>query len=279
MKGYGLINEAYVKRMTDKCASAGVTINLDEPKTIQDKLCWLNIYDINPLKVVCADKVRVRDYCQDVLGKDICIPLIGVYEKSVDIEWDSLPDKFVIKCNHGSGMNLIIKDKSKADFEKVKQVLDRWLSIDFTFQNGFESHYHGIDRRILIEEFIDDGNFSPFDYKFSCFNGKPKLLQIFSGRFTDTFFGNYYDMDFNFLNISRNDIRNNKELVHIRPKSFELMIEYAEKLSKPFKYVRVDFYEIDGKPYLGEMTFTPGAMLFSYLNKEQEIEMGNMLKI
>lgn len=176
-------------------------------------------------------------------------------------------------------MNLIIKDKSVIDFNKVKQVLNMWLATDFTFQNGFESHYHGIERKILVEEYIDDGHSAPLDYKFVCFNGKPTYMQVFSDRFTDHLSGNYYDMDFNFVEISRNDIRNNPNIKHKKPSSFELMREYAEKLSAPFKFVRVDFYEIGGEPYLGEMTFTPGAMMFRYTDPEKDVEMGNLLKL
>ena len=279
MNAYGLNNEAYITRMINKCKSTGVNINLENPRTIQEKLCWLNIYDVNPLKVKCADKILVRDYCKDVIGKDLCVPLIGTYNSSSEIDWETLPNKFVAKCNHGSGMNIIVKDKSQIDFNKAKELLDHWLTVDFTFQNGFESHYHGIERRILIEEFIESENISPYDYKFSCFNGEPKFMQIFSGRFTNALSANYYDMGFNFLNISRNDIRNNKDIIHEKPKSFDLMKEYAKKLSKPFKYVRVDFYEINGEPHLGELTFTPGAMLFSYLDKSQEIMVGDMLSL
>ena len=281
MKGYTstLNNEAYIDRMINACNRAGIRINLKDPKTIQEKLCWLNIYDVNPLKPLCADKIRVREYCQDRLGQDICIPLIATYEKTQDMDWNSLPDKFVIKCNHGSGMNLIIKDKSVIDFEKVKQVLNTWLATDFTFQNGFESHYHGIERKILIEEYVNDGHEALLDYKFICFNGNPTFMQIFSDRFTDHLSDNYYDMDFNFVDISRNDIRNNPEIIHEKPSSFELMKEYAKKLSEPFKFVRVDFYEINGQPFLGEMTFTPGAMLFKYTNPEHNIMMGDLLKL
>lgn len=280
MKGYTstLNNEAYINRMVDMCEMCGVNINLESPKTIQDKLCWLNIYDVNPLKPICADKIRIREYCMDKIGKDICVPLIATYDKTSDIQWDTLPEKFAIKCNHGSGMNIIVKEKSILDIPNVERALNIWLSTDFTFKNGFESHYHGIERRILVEKYLDN-NGTPDDYKFICFNGKPTFMQILNGRFTNNLSCNYYDMDFNFMDISRNDIRNNPTLKQDKPESFELMKEYATKLSQPFKFVRVDFYEIDGQPYLGELTFTPGAMLFKYVNPEDEIKIGNMLEI
>lgn len=184
-KGYTstLNNEAYIGRMLKSCKSHGAVINLKNPKTIQDKLCWLNIYDVNPLKSLCADKVRVHEYCKDVLGEDICVPLVGVYDCGDEISLDKLPKRFVAKCNHGSGMNIIVTDKGKVNIGKMRGTLDGWLAVDFTFRNGFESHYHGIERKILIEEYLeckDPGGI--VDYKFYCFNGKPKVVGVFSDR-------------------------------------------------------------------------------------------------
>ena len=277
MNAYGLNNEAYITRMVNYCKSGGVVIDLENLETIQDKLCWLNIYDVNPLKIKCADKVQLREYCKEIIGEDICIPLIGVYEKTSDIDWDSLPNKFVVKCNHGSGMNIIVKDKEKIDIQRAISMLDNWLTVDFAFQNGFESHYHAIERKILIEEFKenDDGS-DLMDFNWWCFNGEPKLVQIFIGMNTHSPIVGYYDMEFNFKPIDR---RSDDFIRFKKPESFEKMKQLAKELSSNFKFVRVDFYEVNSKPVLGELTFTPGALYLPNIRKDMAKYMGDMLTL
>ena len=257
----------------------GININLDRPITIQDKLEWLNIYDVNPLKWKCADKVKIHEYSKEILGEDICVPLLGVYNNTKEIDWNKLPNQFVIKCNHGSGMNCIVRDKSKANKNDIFSKLNRWMKDDFTFRNGFESHYHWIDRKILIEEYKNDGHNDLIDYKFLCFNGKPIYCQVIGGRNDSTRHLNYYNMDFRLVNMCRTDFRNNPKILDAKPKQFEQMREYAFKLSNSFKFVRVDFYEINGKVYLGEMTFTPGVNHFKYANNNDNTKVGSFLKI
>lgn len=275
---YSIDTKKYKNKMVSSCARAGVKLNLTDPKTIQDKLCYLNIYDTNPLKVKCADKILVHDYCKKKLGEDICIPLIATYDKAEEIKWDELPEKFVLKCNHGSGMNIIVRDKKKLDKALAVSKLNRWLKEDFTFKNGFEAHYHDIKRRILVEEYKEDGHKQLLDYKFLCFNGVPKYVLVIGGRGSGPLDIQYYDMDFKKQTIRKKKTKKG-EPSQKKPKSFELMKEYAKKLSEDFKFVRVDFYEIDGEPYLGELTFTPKAMHFRYENPKDEIMMGNLLDI
>ena len=119
---YSIDTTKYIDRMLTFCKNQGLNINLDNPQTIQDKLCWLNIYDTNPLKVKCADKIKIHDYCKDVLGEDICVPIIKVYNNVSEINWDELPNQFVMKCNHGSGMNYIVKDKNDIDFSNIRKL-------------------------------------------------------------------------------------------------------------------------------------------------------------
>ena len=170
---YSIDTTKYIDRMLTVCKSQGLNINLDNPQTIQDKLCWLNIYDTNPLKVKCADKIKIHDYCKDVLGEDICVPIIKVYNNVSEINWDELPNQFVMKCNHGSGMNIICTDKSKLNKVDAINKLNRWMKDDFAFRNGFEAHYHDIQHKIFVEEYKNDGNKDLIDYKFLCFNGNP----------------------------------------------------------------------------------------------------------
>ena len=270
----------YKSALVKKAAMAGVKINLDNPKTIQDKINWLKLFDSTPLKTRCADKILVHEYCKEKLGEDICIPIIKTYNKAEDIKWDELPDQFVIKCNHGSGMNIIVKDKKKLDKGAARAKLAKWLKHDFTFDNGYEMHYHNIKRKILAEKFMSDGHADLVDFKIFCFNGVPKMCLVIGNRNSKTgSYRNYYDMDFNFINLSKTRHKNNPKIRDKKPEQFEKMKEYAAKLSEDFKFVRVDFYEIDGKVYLGELTFTPASGLFNYTDKKKEIEIGNLLKL
>lgn len=252
-----------------------VSINLTNPVTIQDKLEWINIYDINPLKWECADKIRIHDYCKRILGKDICVPIIKTYNHTKDINWDILPKKFVIKCNHGSGMNILVPDKTKANKQSISTRLDFWLKDDFSFRNGFESHYHWIKPMILIEEYMFDSNqkTSLYDYKFWCFNGVPKMYTINDGNGHGDIM--YYKMDDSEYNLYGIEPKS----TYKKPTNFNTMVEYAKKLCEPFKFVRVDFYEVDNKIYLGEMTFTPGCCHFKYISNQYDIEIGKMLNI
>ena len=276
---YSIDTTKYIDRMLTFCKNQGLNINLDNPQTIQDKLCWLNIYDTNPLKVKCADKIKIHDYCKDVLGEDICVPIIKVYNNVSEINWDELPNQFVMKCNHGSGMNIICTDKSKLNKVDAINKLNRWMKDDFAFRNGFEAHYHDIEHKIFVEEYKNDGNKDLIDYKFLCFNGNPIYCQVIGGRNEKSRHLNYYDMDFDFVDISRYDFPNNQKIIDKKPINFEKMKEFSKILSEPFNFVRVDFYEIDGRVFLGELTFTPGAMAFKYKNDDDNIKVGSLLKL
>ena len=276
---YSIDTTKYIDKMKSFCRSQGVNLDLENPKTIQDKLAWLNIYDTDPLKTKCADKIKVHEYCKEVLGEDICVPIIKIYNNVAEINWDELPQQFAIKCNHGSGMNIIVKDKSKLNIQDAKNKLSRWMKDDFAFRNGFEAHYHDIEHKIFVEEYKENDEQGLLDYKFICFNGEPVYMQIFGDRFGPTRHMNYYDMNFELVDLERKDFRRNLSADYKEPKNFSRMKEYAKKLSKHFKFVRVDFYEIDGKIYLGELTFTPGAMAFKYKNDEDNVKVGNLLKI
>lgn len=252
--------------------------DLDNPKTIQDKIQWLKLNDSTALKTRCADKILVHDYCKEKIGKDICIPILKIYDTpSVNI-WN-LPDQFVLKCNHGSGMNIIIPNKKEMDFKVVGEKLSKWMRTDFAFQNQFEYHYHNIPRKIFAEKFMFDEKqkSSLYDYKFWCFNGTPKFFTINEGHGHGPFI--HYNLDGSRSSIERLDHPVPTGLDYDKPKNFDLMVEYAKILSKDFKFVRVDFYEIDGIVYLGELTFTPGSGTFRYKNPNDDLRIGNMLKL
>lgn len=271
---YSIDTEKYIDKMISFVKRvSGLDINLKNPVTIQDKLCWLNIYEPMKLKTKCADKLLLHEYCKEKLGVDLCVPVIKVYNNTSEINWDELPDKFVIKCNHGSGMNIIVKDKSKLDRNGSISLLNKWMNTDFSMVNGFEAHYHDIDRKIFVEEYMNDGHDTLHDYKFWCFNGNPKLYTINDGNgHGDIMYYKMDDTEYNLYGVkNRNDYN--------KPHMFDLMVSISKQLSDKFKFVRVDFYEIDGKVYLGELTFTPGAMSFKYKNHNDHINVGNLLEL
>lgn len=272
----GIVNtEELKKNMIQRLTEKGFKSDLTNPKTIQDKLNWLSIYDVNSIKTLCADKLKIREYCKSKLGKDICVPLIATYEKTKDIDWKSLPDSFVIKCNHGSGMNVIVKNKNSIDKNSCIQKLDKWLNTDFSMVNNYELQYFNIPRRIVVEKLLADEKQtnSLVDYKFWCFNGEPKMYTLNTGHgHGDIMYFTMEDEPLNFYNVAWNG--NIK-----KPSHFKDMVEYTKKLCSDFKFVRVDFYEVNGIVYLGELTFTPGANIFKYKKPGSDLLVGNMLKI
>lgn len=251
----------------------GVRCNLDEPETIQEKLMWLNIYDADSLKSDCADKLKVKEYARNILGVDLGVPTIKVWDNADDIDFSELPERFVLKCNHGSGMNIIVQDKSKLNEDDARQKLNRWMNDDFSMRNGFESHYHWIERKIFAEKIIGNGCGELRDYKFWCFNGEPNFWTINDGNGHGDIM--YYHMDGSEWNPYQVKSHND----YIKPKTFDMMVEYSRKLSEVFKFARIDFYEINEQPLIGEITFTPGCFTFKYKKHEDEIIVGGLLKL
>lgn len=276
MEKYTINPEKYINSEIVFCKKRGLNINLNDPKTIQEKLLWLNFYDQNTLKCLCADKIKIHDYCVKTLGEDICNPILKQFDDNINFE--GLPEKFVLKCNHGSGMNIMVKNKDEMDEDSAKRQLKQWLSSDFTFRNGFEAHYHDIERKAFAEQFMDDGHSTLYDYKFWCFNGEPKFYTINDGNGHGKWMV-FYDVKNNILPFKRKDFIGNPPYDILLPDTISLMFDYAKKLSKPFHFVRCDFYSIKDKVILGEMTFTPGAFIFSFSNPNDDIKIGDMLKL
>lgn len=258
----------------------GLELNLNTPRTIQDKINWLKIYDCSELKGRCADKIKVHDYVREKLGKDICVPIIKIYDSPDDININELPEKFVLKCNHGYAMNIICRDKTTFDEENAKQLCKKWINIDFGLDSpGYQYHYHFIDRKCYVETLLEDGiqKNSLFDYKFWCFNGKPILYTINEGNGHGDIM--YYNIKTGQCMDLYNAFNNNIPKNFKKPVNFKEMLNYAQILAKDFTFVRIDFYEINGKVYLGEMTFTPGNGMFKYKKTGADVEIGNMLTL
>jgi len=256
----------------------GYELNLDNPQTLCEKLNWLKIYDSNFLKTYCADKLLVREYVKEKIGKDLFLPVLGVYNKFEEIDFSKLPKNYVIKCNHGSGMNIIVKE-GKVNKQDVKQKLDSWMKTDYL--HLYEFFYKPIHKKIFIEQYQENiGKNSLTDYKFLCYNGEIKYLQVINGRFTNNLHFNYYTPDFKpMTEVSWNLHPARYDLPDNMPNSFEEMKEISDVLCKDFKCVRVDFYEIENRPYLSELTFIPAGGYIKYKNKNTDLELGKLLII
>lgn len=252
----------------------GKKMDWKNPTSVSQKLLWLNRYDQNPLKVKCADKYRVRDYIANCGLDEINVPLIGVWERVEDIEWDKLPNQFVLKTNHGCGTNIICKDKSQLDIEAAKRKLNEWLKIDFG-KICNEQHYSKIQRCILAEEYLPMGEY-PLDYKIHCFNGEPYCFLFYPQYDDNGCIRITYSLDWERKYYIKGE---DKYQINIpKPANLDKMLEFARILAKPFPYVRVDFYEVEGKLYIGELTFTSfGNMIEYFYTTEVSMDMGNKL--
>lgn len=246
----------YVEELMDwYTVKTGDIFDLDHPISFNQKIQWLKIYDCQPIKTILADKYLAREWIADKIGAEYLIPLLGVWDDFDSIDFDSLPDKFVLKTNHGSGWNAVVTDKSQFDKVAYKQKFDKWMTSNFGFETGFELQYRDIEPKILAEQFLDNGDNELFDYRFFCFNGEPRSVWVDVGSGTQNHRRDLYDMSWQLMPILVNypNLPERKPC----PQNFELMKRLARTLSEGFALVRVDFYEVDGKVYFGEMTFTP----------------------
>ncbi len=251
-------------------------INLKDPKTLDEKIQWLklNWYPKTPLVSQCADKYAVREYVESCGCPEILNELYFAYDTVEEIEWDKLPNSFVIKWNFGCGQNLIVRDKSKLDIEDAKRKLKEWYETRDTFYLPYsEMQYRPIPPKLIVEKLIetDDGNL-PVDYKLYCFRGEADCVLVCLGR------GNGEHTTYYFFNRKGDLLRYNKTgkaapegfRLDPMPENFAKLFDYAEKLSKPFPFVRCDLYLEKGKVIFGELTFTPcGGMDVNRLPKTQ----------
>ena len=240
--------------------STGVYLNIDNPQTLDDKIAYMAFRTDTSEWTRLADKVRVREYVEECGYGKYLPKLYGSWERADDVDFVKLPNAFVIKTNNASATNILVRDKSKIDETAVRKQLDEWLKIDYGYLTC-QPHYSRIKQMILAEEFlINPGDNKPLkDFKFYCVNGEPMYVIVYTDRVANShdMKRTIYDMDWQLHQeyLGRDAIAGSEIE---KPLSFELMKEISCKLSTPFSFVRIDFYEVAGKPVFGEMTFTPG---------------------
>ena len=252
-------------------------LDLKNPKTFNEKLQWLKLYDRNPQYTEMVDKYQVKKYIADLIGEEYIIPTLGVYDKFDDIDFEKLPNQFVLKCTHDSGSTIVCRDKDNFDYKQTKKKINKLLKKNF-FYGGREWPYKNVKPRIIVEKFMQNGEEKELkDYKFYCFSGIPKFLYVSEGLENhETARISFFDMNFNFEDFSRTDYKKMDKKPD-KPVNFEKMKELAAKLSKGIPFVRIDLYEINGQLYFSEFTFSPcsGFMLFN--PEEYDEIVGNLL--
>ena len=234
---------------------SGRTPNLENPTLFSEKMQWMKLHYRNKLMPIVGDKYSVRQYLQEIGYGYLLNDLIAVYDDVRQIHPEELPVQFVLKASHASGWNLIVKDKKKVNWSIWRRHFQYWLTHDIEW-NGREWHYGKMKPRIVCEKYMEDESGALMDYKFYCFDGEPRFLQVNVGRGTADSTQNYYDLDWQLLPFGKSQPHN--PTFHVdRPTHFDEMVRMARELTKPFPYVRFDLYEANGRIYFGEYTFFP----------------------
>ncbi|WP_445384802.1 ATP-grasp fold amidoligase family protein [Robiginitalea sp. IMCC44478] len=254
-------------------------LNWRNPSTYQEKLQWLKMYHRNDLQTKCADKVAVRDFVKKVIGEEYLIPQPLVLENGKDLVPEILPDRpFIVKCNHNSAAYTIVKNKFKINWGKERKKFNNLLKQNYYYQSR-EWQYKNIPPRIIIEELLvdEEGNI-PLDYKFYCFNGKPKIIHV-SVKKNQDHYVLFFDLNWNKLPLKYADYSNEGPFSLQKPVKLTEMINLSEKLSAHNPFVRIDFYQPNKKIFFGEITYHPSSGLLHYEPEEFNQIMGDWIDL
>lgn len=259
-------------------AHFGKKLDLTNPKTFNEKLQWLKLYDRKPEYTAMVDKYEAKKYVAAKIGEEYIIPTLGVWDRIEDIDFDMLPNQFVLKCTHDCGSVVICKDKSQFDTAKAKEKLKKGLTHEY-FYWGREWPYKHVKRRIIAEKFmVDESGGELTDYKFMCFHGTVGNVFTVTERYSGAGLKvTFFDRDWNQFPFERHYPAS--KIAIARPKNLEKMIELAEKLSQGIPFVRVDFYEVAGKIYFGELTFFPGNGMEEFTPEQWDRKLGDLIDL
>ena len=269
-----LSNETFVK--WDYFSGMCKFPDLERPQTYNEKLQWLKINHYSEAYSALVDKYEVKKIVENIIGKQYVIPTLGVWERFDDIDFDELPSQFVLKCTHDSGGLVICHDKATFNIAVAKEKIEKSLNRNY-YDIHREYPYKDVKPRIIAEKFMIDSECDELrDYKFFCFNGSVEFLFIASDRPHDTRF-DFYDIEFNHMPFTQGHPMSNKKI--LRPKRFDEMIRLAKVLSKGIPHVRIDFYEVDGDVYFGEMTFFHYSGNVPFEPEEWDLKLGKLLQL
>ena len=253
-------------------------LNLLGPSTFNEKLQWLKLHDRNSLYTDYVDKYKVRGFIEKTIGKEYLVPLLGIYNKVEDIDFSLLPNQFVLKPTHTSGNVIICRDKTKLDIIEIKKTLNKWLKREY-YWNQREWPYKNVKPRIICEELlVDESGYELKDYKFYCFHGEPKFIQVMSNRKGSNYDINHFDINWNELEIERKNHGKNQKEIN-RPHLLDDMVRISKKLSGEIPFVRVDLYYTGEKIYFGEMTFFPASGYIDYVKESDDLLHGSWLDL
>jgi hypothetical protein len=252
-------------------------LDLKNPKTFNQKLQWLKIHNIDPKYEKMTDKYEVRKIIKEIVGEEFLIPLLGVWNYFDEIDFEKMPNQFVLKPNHLSGSVVVCRDKSTFNINEARKILTRALRKNY-FYGGRETPYKNIKPRIIAENYmVDESGEELKDYKFFCFNGSPKLFFVATGRNIGKTKFDFFDLDYNHLPFTNG--HGNANIPIMKPKNFNQMVEIAKKLSEGIPHVRVDLYNVDGKIYFGEYTFHHWGGIVPFEPREWDEKIGEMIDI
>lgn len=251
--------------------------DLNNPKTFNEKIQWLKLHNRKPEFSSMVDKYEVKKIIAERMGEEYLIPTLGVWDKFEEIDFDKLPDQFVLKCTHDSGGLIICKDKSQLDLDKAKQKINRCLKSNY-YWHGREWPYKNVKPRIIAEQYmVDESGVELKDYKIFNFGGQPKLIQVDFNRFIKHT-KNIYDTEWNYLDVAINYPTDPNVSIK-KPDCLDEMLEMAKALSAGLPFLRTDFYVINGKIYFGELTFSPGSGFMKVTPESFDKEMGNWIPL
>ena len=272
-------DEEYLKKKF--YAVFGTALDLDNPRTFNEKMQWLKLYNRDDKYTLMVDKYLVKDYVANTIGERYIIPTLGVWENPDEIDFNSLPNRFVIKCNHNSGLGMIIcSNKEKLDETAARKQLWTGIKQDY-YSIDREWPYKNVNRKILAEKFMEDSEQKDglTDYKIYCFNGEPRVIQVIKDRFSSSgMINDHYTLDWRKLDLVRGHYRITKEAI-AKPVEMDEMIYLASILSKNIPFVRVDFYIINHSIYFGELTFFPASGFTQFHPEKWDFVFGEWIKL
>ena len=269
-----LSDEEYIQKMFR--IKTGYKLDLDNPKTINEKINWLKLFDRNPDHISKVDKYLVRDYVSKTIGDKYLVPLIGAWDSADEIDFDALPDRFVLKCNHSSGYgNFICHDKSKIDVSEIRDYFRNSINEDY-YHYGREWPYKDVKRKIICEQLLETESSDLVDYKFWVFNGECKLIMLCANR-TRSLRVNFYDTKLNQLRCKRGHF--NFKIKNPFPTNLDEMVSIAEKLAGSDVFVRVDLYDVNGNIYFGELTYFPASGFERFCPQKYDYQFGELLDL
>lgn len=276
------LNDAKIKEIAESIfqEKLGYAPNLENPKSMNEKIFWMKLNYHNPLVTKCCDKFCVKEYVDDVLGPGYTVPTIASWERAEDIDFAILPESYALKVNWASGYNVIVKDKSLIDENSIRKKVDHWMQPQQnSYFQTFNWGYKNMKPVVYAEKYMEQCAGQLYDYKFFCCNGKVRFWFIATERYGEGHLTHdFFDMNFNKLEFDYGG-RAHTDLKLEKPRFYEEMIRSAELLSKPFPFVRVDFYETADSYYVGEMTFYPGGGILPFKPVEWDYKLGEYITL